>query len=121
MKVDHISILVRKMDEATQRFSKIFGNPGPIIDVREQEVQVCFFELENTKIELVCPYLENKSLQKRLNNHGEGVHHIAIDGISFDIQNNMNFLPVPSSGANGKNVKFLPPNEFCGTLFEFIN
>lgn len=120
MKVDHISILVQDLDQAIVKFSKLLGSEATIEEVSEQQVSVAMFQLENCKLELVSPYSNNMKLQERLQKYGEGIHHIAIGGMNIEIQQKLNFLDVSEQGANGKSVKFLPPKDFCGTLFEII-
>lgn len=121
MKIDHVSILVRDMNIAIKKFSQLLAK-GPVVEeVAVQKVTVAFFELENCKLELVCPYPDNLSLQKRLAKHGEGIHHIAIGGIRIEATSGLEFLNTPEQGADGKQVRFLAPQEYCGTLLEIIN
>ena len=120
MKVDHISILVHDLNFAIAKFSKLLGNKVTVEEVEEQQVSVAMFQLENCKLELICPHPSNQKLLNRLAKHGEGIHHIAMGGIQIEMQEELNFLNVSEKGANGKLVKFLPPQDFCGTLLEII-
>lgn len=121
MQLDHISILVKDLDQGIKKFTKIFGAPSHREDIPGHEVEVVIFQLDNSKVELICPYATNVKLQKRLRDHGEGLHHMAIREKTRTLSlEGLNFVESNTAGAEGNLVKFLHPKEYCGTLVELV-
>ena len=121
MQLDHISILVENIEKGIEKFSQVFGMPSHRENIPGHEVEVAIFQLENSKVELICPYSTNIKLQKRLRDYGEGLHHFAISGESGLVSmDGLNFVPTDNIGAEGRLVKFLNPKQFCGTLIELV-
>ena len=53
-KIDHIAIAVKNLEYSKEIFSKIFNkNPDKTEYLQDQKVNVCFYNIDNTKIELV--------------------------------------------------------------------
>lgn len=125
MKVDHLSFLVRDLDEGIQRFTLVFGEVKHIERVEEQKVDVGIFELENVKLELIAPHADNDRLLDRLDQKGEGFHHFAIrgEGIDEKLVKVKEFgikLTDEKSGANNSTVQFIHPKQMNGNLIEIV-
>jgi catechol 2,3-dioxygenase-like lactoylglutathione lyase family enzyme len=75
--LDHVSVLVRDLGEATRAWSEILGRP-PSFRGEHQDLGACnaLFRLRNTSLELVAPTRETTYsawLRKRLEREGEGL------------------------------------------------
>ncbi|HEY6659145.1 MAG TPA: VOC family protein, partial [Nitrososphaeraceae archaeon] len=79
MRVDHIAIAVKNVEEALKNYQNILNiNKIEIEEVPSEKVRVVMLNLEDTRIELLEPTAENSPISKFLNEKGEGIHHIAI-------------------------------------------
>jgi methylmalonyl-CoA/ethylmalonyl-CoA epimerase len=126
MRVDHVAIAVNNVDEALKNYQKILNIDRLEIEVVPTEkVKVAMIELEDTRIELMEPTIDDSPIKKFLNEHGEGIHHIAItaDDIERDVSrasaNGMRILGQLRSGSYGRKVTFIHPKSLNGVLTEF--
>ena len=125
-KLNHIAIACRDIDKHLKLFGEILGtSPGDVVEVPSQGVKVAFLELPNVRIELIAPLDDKANLNKFLEKHGEGLHHIslAVD----DIKAAMTELSdkgvsaidrEPRPGADKRLVAFLHPKSTGGVLIE---
>ena len=125
-KIDHIGIAVKDLEASNALFSKLF-NKAPFHQelLETQHLQVSFFALEDTKVELIQPVSEKSTVHKYLENKGEGIHHVAFE--VEDIYAEMGrlksegFQPLtekPYVGALNKLVCFFHPKTTNGVLVE---
>ena len=124
--IDHVGVAVRDMDEAIALYTRLC-NVGPYYSesVDAQHLDVTFFKLGDTKIELLCPQNENSTVHKFLEKRGPGTHHIAfaVDDIHAEIERmkKEGFQPLsegPMVGAMKKLVIFFHPRDTGGVLIE---
>jgi methylmalonyl-CoA/ethylmalonyl-CoA epimerase len=88
MRVDHIAIAVKNVEEALKNYKNILHiDKIEMEEVPNEKVRVVMLNLEDTRIELLEPTAENSPISKFLNEKGEGIHHIAItaDNIEEDV------------------------------------
>src|SRR5438876_4562 len=79
-KISHIGIAVSNLEEAMDRYQKLF-------DVREfhceevptERVRIASFPLGETMIELTASTAPDSPIAKFIAKRGEGVHHIAVE------------------------------------------
>lgn len=126
LKVEHIGIAVRNLQESNKLFAKLFGRPHYKIEsVESEKVNTSFFQLGETKIELLETTDTNGPIGKFLEKKGEGIHHIAYE--VADIEAEMKRLQSegfallnekPKRGADNKLVCFLHPKSTNGVLVE---
>ena len=125
-KIDHIGIAVKDVEASNELFSKLF-NKAPFHQelLETQHLQVSFFALEDTKVELIQPVSEKSTVHKYLENKGEGIHHVAFE--VEDIYAEMKRLKEagfqllqeePKRGADNKLICFLHPKNTKGVLLE---
>jgi methylmalonyl-CoA/ethylmalonyl-CoA epimerase len=126
MRVDHIAIAVKNLDEAVNDYKKILNvNKLEIEEVPTEKVRVAMLNLEDTRIELMEPMAGDSPISKFLTDRGEGIHHIAItaDDIEKDVArataNGMKMLGNIRSGSYGRKVTFIHPKSLHGVLTEF--
>lgn len=126
LKIEHIGIAVKNLQEANKLFAKLFGRPHYKIEsVESEKVNTSFFQLGETKIELLETTDTNGPIGKFLEKKGEGIHHIAYE--VADIESEMKRLQregftllneKPKRGADNKLVCFLHPKSTNGVLVE---
>lgn len=126
MRVDHIAIAVKNMEEALKTYQKILTvDELEIEEVPTEKVKVAMLMLEDTRIELMEPTSPDSPISKFLEERGEGIHHIAItaDDIEKDVArasaNGMKMLGGLRSGSYGRRITFIHPKSLHGVLTEF--
>ncbi|NPA43231.1 MAG: methylmalonyl-CoA epimerase [Chlorobi bacterium] len=125
-KIEHIGIAVADLDRATELYTRLLGIPPYKTERVESEgVEVAFFRVGQSKIELLAPLHEASPIAKFLAKRGEGIHHVAF-GVS-DIRAELQRLKAegfellnenPKPGADRKWVAFVHPKSAGGVLVE---
>jgi methylmalonyl-CoA/ethylmalonyl-CoA epimerase len=126
LKVEHIGIAVKNLEASNQVFAKLFGKPHYKTEKVESEgVSTSFFQIGETKIELLEATNEESAIAKFIEKKGEGIHHIAYE--VADIYKEMDRLQKegfvllhtePKKGADNKLICFLHPKSTNGVLVE---
>lgn len=126
MRVDHIAIAVKNVEEAIKNYQKILNVDNvEIEEVPDEKVKVAMLMLQDTRIELMEPTSPDSPISKFLQERGEGIHHIAItaDDIEKDVArasaNGMKMLGGLRSGSYGRRITFIHPKSLHGVLAEF--
>jgi len=126
MRVDHIAIAVKNVEEALKNYQKILKvDHLEMEEVPSEKVKVAMLMLQDTRIELMEPTSSDSPISKFLEERGEGIHHIAItaDDIEKDIArasaNGMKMLGGLRSGSYGRRITFIHPKSLHGVLTEF--
>ena len=125
-KVEHIGIAVKDLTNANQLFEKLFNQPHYKVEAVESEgVSTSFFQLGETKIELLEATNENSAIAKFIEKRGEGIHHIAFEVEDIDaemerlIKEGFQLIQQsPKEGADNKKICFLHPKSTNGVLIE---
>lgn len=125
-KVEHIGIAVKNLASANELFSKLFGKESYKSEKVEREgVTTTFFQMRDTKIELLEATNSDSAISKFIEKKGEGIHHIAfevediksemirLEKIGFTLLNKE-----PQKGADHKLICFLHPKSTNGVLVE---
>lgn len=125
-KIEHIGIAVKDLNKSNILFAKLLGvEHFKTEEVEGENVSTSFFQVGQTKIELVQATDPASPIAKYLDRKSEGVHHIAFDvedilleverlkGEGFEILNE-----TPKLGADNKLVVFLHPRSTNGVLVE---
>jgi methylmalonyl-CoA/ethylmalonyl-CoA epimerase len=126
MRVDHIAIAVKNVEEALKNYQKILNvDHLEIEEVSNEKVRVAMLTLQDTRIELMEPTSPDSPITKFLQERGEGIHHIAItaDDIEKDVArasaNGMKMLGGLRTGSYGRRITFIHPKSLHGVLTEF--
>lgn len=127
MKIDHIGIAVRDIQQALQVYQVALGLPvHDVIDVPDQQVRVAFLPIGESNIELVQPTTEDSGTARFLEKRGEGIHHICVQVEDIDAalaQLKAHGVPLidqePRPGAHGR-VAFVHPKGAHGVLLELV-
>lgn len=125
-KIEHLGIAVKDIKKANETFSKLLGKTAYKQETVESEaVTTSFFEIGDSKIELLEATAETSAIHKFLDKNREGVHHIAFDvaNIYSEIERlkSEGFIFIndqPKQGADNKLVAFIHPKSANGLLVE---
>ncbi|EMS31505.1 Lactoylglutathione lyase [Mariniradius saccharolyticus AK6] len=125
-KIEHLGIAVRDLKAANELFAKLLGKAHYKEEGVEREgVRTSFFQVGETKVELLEATRPDSPIAKFLDKRGEGIHHIAFDvadiyaemerlkGEGFEILHE-----TPKKGADNKLIVFLHPRSTNGVLVE---
>lgn len=126
MKIEHIGIAVKDLGLSNEVFEKLLGKPLYKEEaVASEGVRTSFFEVGESKIELVGSEKKDSAIEKYLEKNREGIHHIAfgVDDLDAEILRlkNQGFTFVnetPKLGADNKRIVFLHPKSTNGVLVE---
>ncbi|MCL1973959.1 MAG: methylmalonyl-CoA epimerase [Bacteroidetes bacterium] len=125
--IEHIGIAVKSLNDAIPYYEKVLGlTCYAIEEVAEQKVRTAFFQVGQTKIELLEPTDPEGPIGKFLEKKGEGVHHIAFatpEGVQpaldeLAAQGIQLIDKTPRKGAENLNIAFLHPKSTLGVLTE---
>jgi len=125
-KIEHLGIAVKDIKKANETFEKLLGKSSYKQEtVKSEFVTTSFFEIGDSKIELLQATDESSAIHKFLDKNREGIHHIAFD--VEDIQAEITRLKkegfifindIPKKGADNKLVVFIHPKSANGILVE---
>ena len=126
LKVDHIGIAVKRIDDTKQLYGELLGLSHTGSEtVAEQKVTTAFFPVGDTEVELLESTSPDGPIAKYLEKKGEGIQHIA-----FRVENIEESLAElkakgvqlidekPRIGAGGAKIAFLHPKSTFGVLIE---
>ncbi len=126
--VDHIAIVVRKIEETLPLYTETLGfRVKNIEDVPHMFVRVAMLESSNgtTHVELVEPLGSDTGVARFLDKKGESIHHLCFT--VEDLQGELDRLKAqgvrlidesPRKGEGGSLVAFLHPESCDGLLIE---
>jgi methylmalonyl-CoA/ethylmalonyl-CoA epimerase len=125
-KIEHIGIAVNDIKKANLVFKSIFGKIHYKTEyVESEDVLTSFFDLGESKIELIESNNKDHTISKFLNSNNSAIHHIAIkvSDIYFEIQRikkeGIRVLnEIPKQGADNQLICFLHPKDTLGVLIE---
>jgi methylmalonyl-CoA/ethylmalonyl-CoA epimerase len=127
--IEHLGIAVKSLDESIPYYENLLGiKCYSIEEVKEQKVRTAFFQIGQTKIELLESTDPEGPIGKFLEKKGEGIHHLAFavnnaDKALKDAEEKGLTLidKVSRKGAEGMNIGFLHPKSTHGVLVEFCS
>jgi methylmalonyl-CoA/ethylmalonyl-CoA epimerase len=125
-KVEHIGLAVKDLSVSIPLFEKLLNTLCYKTEtVESEQVNTAFFQVGETKLELLESTQAGGAIDKYIERRGEGVHHIAFE--VADIEAEMKRLTdegfillneQPKQGADNKLVCFLHPKSANGVLVE---
>lgn len=126
LKIEHLGIAVKQLSESIPLFEQLLNTPCYKTETVESEgVNTAFFQLSESKIELLEATKEDSPIAKFIDRKGAGIHHIAFEvenieaemkrlqALGFELLNE-----TPKAGADNKLVCFLHPKTTNGVLVE---
>lgn len=128
MKVDHVGIAVRSLDEAMRLYADVLGLAAEErYELPDEGVRLVFLRAGHVLLELLEPIGDTGPIARFLSSQGEGLHHIAF--LVEDIHQALaqakaaGCRPIdehPRLGARGRLIAFLHPSSTRGVLIEFV-
>ncbi|PYS70548.1 MAG: methylmalonyl-CoA epimerase [Acidobacteria bacterium] len=128
MKIDHIGIATRNLDEGLAVWRDALGlEVDGTEEVTEQKVRVAMLAVGDTHVELLEALSPDSAVAKFIEKRGPGIHHIAIE--VHDIKASLANLKskgarlideTPRVGAGGCLVAFVHPSSANGVLLELV-
>ncbi|MDA0986664.1 MAG: methylmalonyl-CoA epimerase [Bacteroidetes bacterium] len=126
LKISHIGIAVKDLESSNELFSKLFAQNNPYTEhVPQEKVNLSFFPISDSILELIEPTDASSSLSSFINKRGEGLHHICleVDDIKYEINRlkKLGFTFInnePTVGGEGFLISFLNPKSTNGVLIE---
>jgi len=127
--IEHIGIAVKSLDESIPLYEKLLGTKCYAIEtVVDQFVKTAFFQVGQTKIELLESTNIEGPIGTFIEKRGEGIHHIAFaventdEALASAKENGFRLIDrVSRKGAEGMNIGFLNPRSTNGILVEFCS
>ena len=125
-KIEHIGIAVKSLKDASTLYERLLGLPSyKKEEVISEMVITEFFQIGESKIELLEASSSDSSISKFIEKRGEGIHHIAfaVDDILKEMERLKSegfqlLSDIPKSGADNKLVCFVHPKSSNGVLIE---
>ena len=126
MKIDHLGIAVRSIEESLTFYRDGLGlEMSGTERVEDQGVKVALLPVGESRIELLEPFSADTPVGRFLAKRGEGLHHICyeVDDLASKLEelSSRGFRVLdgyPRPGAEGKLVAFLHPASANGVLVE---
>ena len=126
MKIEQLGIAIKSLETSDNLFAKLLGKSSYKQESVEREgVTTSFYQLGESKIELLEATNPESPIAKFIDKKGEGIHHIAfgVEDIRAEIERlkaeGFVFISEePKDGADNKLVVFLHPKSTNGVLVE---
>ncbi len=126
LKIEHLGIAVADLQKSIPLFEQLLNTPCYKTEVVETEgVSTAFFQLGESKVELLEPTRPDSPISKFIEKKGEGIHHIAIEVENIEAEmkrlSALGFTLLnehPKDGADNKLICFLHPKTTNGVLIE---
>ena len=124
--IEHIGIAVKNLDESVKFYEDVLGlQCYNIEEVKDQKVRTAFFQVGDTKIELLESTDPEGPIGKYVEKKGEGIHHMAFavenieEKLKIAEENGVRLIDKePRKGAEGLDIAFLHPKSTNGVLTE---
>lgn len=124
-KIEHIGIAVANAESSIKLFNALFNKePYKIEKVASEGVNTYFYEMGETKIELLEATKPDSPIAKFISKQKEGIHHIAfhVDNIQDELdrlkKEGFQQIGEIKPGADNKLICFLHPKSTNGVLVE---
>lgn len=127
--IEHIGIAVKNLEESIKYYQDVLGlTCYAVEEVIDQKVKTAFFQVGDTKIELLESTDPEGPIGKFVEKKGPGVHHIAFampdvaTALTEAAASGVDLIDkTPRKGAEGLNIGFLHPKSTQGVLTEFCS
>lgn len=126
LKIDHIGIAVKSIDEGKSFWADILGLPFEGDEtVAEQNVTTAFFPVGESEVELLESTSPDGPIAKYIEKRGEGIQHVAFRvenieaALTYLKEKGVRLIDeTPRKGAGGAKIAFLHPKSTRGVLVE---
>lgn len=125
-KIEHIGIAVKNAESSVALFNALFNRePLKTETVMSEQVSTIFYQMGESKIELLQATSDDSAIARFIEKKGEGIHHIAfaVDNLEAEMERlraaGFQFInETPKDGADNKRICFLHPKSGNGILIE---
>jgi methylmalonyl-CoA/ethylmalonyl-CoA epimerase len=126
LKIDHIGIAAKSIDQVAPFWSTILGLPMAGREtVEEQKATTAFLPVGESELEILESTSPDGALAKFIESRGEGIQHIAlrVDNIEEALkelkEKGVRLIDEkPRRGAGGAKIAFIHPKSTSGVLLE---
>jgi methylmalonyl-CoA/ethylmalonyl-CoA epimerase len=126
MKINHIALVVEDLEAALHFWRDGLGLELAHAEaVPEQQAEVAFLPIGESRVELVKPTTESSGLARYLARRGPGMHHLCVEvadiGAALASLRAKGFRLIdeaPRTGADGRKYAFVHPESAHGVLVE---
>ncbi len=127
--IEHIGIAVKSIEASIKYYEEVLGlKCYSVEEVADQKVKTAFFQVGDTKIELLESTAPEGPIGKFIDKKGEGIHHIAFavpnttEALESAAEKGVQLVDkVSRPGAEGLNIGFLHPRSTHGVLTELCS
>jgi methylmalonyl-CoA/ethylmalonyl-CoA epimerase len=130
LRIDHVGVACRSLDEAISRYSAVFGVRVVSRETNdEQGVREAMLELPDgpSYVQLLEPLGPDTPVGKFLARRGEGIHHVgyAVADVALALSEiggrGVRLIDSrPRHGSMGASIAFLHPSDLGGVLTELV-
>jgi methylmalonyl-CoA epimerase len=127
LKIDHLGIAVRSIDEALRFYRDQLGlEIGARETVEKEKVHTAMVPLGESRIELLEASQPDSVIARFIEKRGEGLHHVAlkVPDLNAAVErlkaSGARLLNEPRPGAGGHIYVFVHPSSTGGVLLELI-
>lgn len=125
-KIEHLGIAVKDLSVSIPIYEKLFQTPCyKTEEVASEGVKTAFFQIGDSKIELLEATNSDSPIAKFLEKRGAGFHHVAFEVTDIDaeiarlIEEGFQLIHTsPKDGADNKRIAFLHPKSTDSLLVE---
>jgi methylmalonyl-CoA/ethylmalonyl-CoA epimerase len=125
-KIEHLGIAVKDLSVSIPLYEKLFQTPCyKTEEVSSEGVKTAFFQIGDSKIELLEATNSDSPIAKFLKKRGAGFHHVAFEvtdiGAEIERLSEEGFQLIhtsPKDGADNKRIAFLHPKSTDSLLVE---
>lgn len=122
-----VGLVVRDIDKSIEAYSQVFGLPKPSIIITDPpeiaktqykgeptnaQAKLAFFDMGQVSLELIEPIGGPSTWQEFLEEHGEGVHHIA-----FRIKGTEQVVAF----LEGKSIDVVQQGHYTGGMYTYLD
>ena len=128
MKIDHIALAVKSLDDSLATYKAIWGlEPDHIETAQTDKITEAMLPLGDAHLQLLEPTDDESTVAKFIEKRGEGLHHIAVRVPDIDAalarlkDAGAELLDTePRIGGGGHRVAFVHPKTTHGVLIELV-
>jgi methylmalonyl-CoA/ethylmalonyl-CoA epimerase len=125
-KIEHLGIAVSDLNSSIALYEQLLNTTCyKTEEVESEGVRTAFFQVGESKIELLEATNPESPIAKYLAKQGQGIHHIAfeVEDIEAELERlkALDFVlihEIPKRGADNKRIAFLHPKSTNGVLVE---
>ena len=124
-KLDHVSIVVKDLDEGLKTFENLLGiKSSHVEEIPDQGIKAAMIVVGDVEMELIQPISADSGVAKFLEKKGEGIHHICfeVDDVDKELESlaarGVDLIDKQGRKGLAGKIGFLHPRSANGVLVE---